>query len=314
MEYRKTLTAIGVLASLAALSACTSSGSPVSPNSDNSNTSALQTQISNDVAASTGEGVVSDIDETGNDGGDASSAYAAVGLTPRGLTAQGVLLSAMGGMGSSSCTQTGLPSDLRYYCTPDTLAISNSSGTRADTLIRQWNYEFFAEDTAQSHMDAYTDSINFGGANGVLVYAAVHRARWHGVSHRIRNHSATDEPSFAKDTLKQTTWNGNTQATDTASFTGTVWSVDYNGVAHDTTADVIFQRPRGENPFPLSGQFHRWVTWNYSAQGPSTASGTVTRHIVVTYNGTDTATLQVLGATTLTCSVDLVTGDVFDCH
>ncbi len=314
MEYRKTLTALGVVASLAALAACTSSGSPVSPNTnENSNTNALELQISNDVAASTGQGVVSDIDETGNDGGDQTDAYAAV-LTSRGFITNGGTVSAAGGMGSASCTQTGLPSDLRYYCTPDTLAISNSSGSRADTLIRQWNYEFFAEDTAQSHMDSYTDSINFGGANGVLVYAAMHRARWHGVSRRVRNHSATDHPSFSKDTTKQTTWNGNTLATDTTAFTGTVWSVNYTGIAHDTTAAMIFQRPRGENPFPLSGQFRRWATWNYTAQGPSSASGTISRHIVVTYNGTDTAMLQVFGATTLTCDVNLVTGDVFDCH
>lgn len=311
MEYRKTLTAISMLASLAALSACSSSGSPVSPNPNQNNTNELQVQMSNDVAASAGQGVVSDIDETGNDGSGDNGTYGVV-LTPRGFMMKGGTSSDAGGMGSASCTQTGLPSDLRYYCTPDTLAIS--SGSRSDTLIRQWNYEFFAEDTAQSHPDNYTDSINFGGTNGVLVYAAVHRVRWHGVSHRVRNHSATDHPSFVQDAKKQTTWNGNTVANDTATFTGTVWSVNYNGIAHDSTVDVIFQRPRGENPFPLSGQFHRWVTWNYNAQGPSSASGTVSRHIVVTYNGTDVATLQVLGATTLTCDVNLVTGDVYDCH
>jgi hypothetical protein len=307
MEYRKTLTAIGALAGLAALSACSSAGSAVSPNSNG-----LQTQIADDAAASTGEAVVSDIDETGNDGGgDDDGSYSVVMGTRGVMMAPGV--AALGGMGSSSCTQTNAPSDLRYYCLPDTLAISNSSGSRADTLIRQWNYEFFAEDTAQSAINSYTDSINFGGANGVLVYASIHRQRWHGVSHRVRNHSVTDHPSFARDTAKLSTWNGNTVANDTTEYTGEVWSINYQGIAYDTTANVVFQRPRGMNPFPVSGQFHRWATWNYTANGPSTQTGTITRHIVVTYNGTDNAVLQVIGTTTLTCEVNLVTGDVSDC-
>lgn len=305
MQQRTTLTAIAALAGLAALSACSSAGSAVSPNT---NASALQTEMANDVAASTGEGVVSDIDETGNDGASDGS-YSAV-LTTRGFV---VPRGGSFGMGSTACTQSQAPSDLRYYCTPDTLTISNSSGSRADTLVRTWNYEYFAEDTAQSAVNAYTDSINFGGANGVPVYVAIHRQRWQGVSHRVRNHTVQDQPSFAHDTKKQSTWNGNTVANDTASFTGEVWSVNYTGIAYDTTADVIFQRPRGENPFPISGQFHRWVTWNYTANGPSTESGTISRHIVVTYNGTDTAQLQVLGTTTLTCQVNLVTGDVSGC-
>lgn len=307
MQYRKTLTAFGALAGLAALTACSSAGSAVSPNS---NATTLETEIANDVAASTGQGVVSDIDETGNDAGNSDGTYGVV-MTTRGAVAP---RGASFGMGGSGCTQTNAPSDLRFYCAPDTLAISNSSGSRADTLIRQWNYEFFAEDTAQSAANAYTDSINFGGANGVPVYVAIHRERWHGVSHRVRNHTVQDQPSFAHDTTKQSTWNGSTVANDTAAFAGQVWSVNYTGIAYDTTADVIFQRPRGTNPFPISGQFHRWVSWNYTADGPSTQTGTISRHIVVTYNGTDTAELQVLGTTTLTCEVNLVTGDVSNCH
>jgi len=300
MEHRNTWAAIGALTALAALSAC--SGSAVSPTGQG-----LQTQISTDVAASTGQAVVTDIDETGNDGsGDGSYAMATM---PHGVSA-----SVLYGMGGSACTQTGAPADLRYYCVPDTLTISNSSPFVADTLIRTRNYEYFAQGVAQSAANSNTDSINFGGANGVPVYAAVHRSRWHGASHRVRNHSVVDHPSFANDAAKQSTWNGNTLATDTATYTGTVWSVKYNGVAYDTTYNVIFQRPRAQNPFPLSGQFRRWATWDYSANGPSTLTGTISRHIVVTYNGTDVAQLQVIGTTTLTCSINLVTGDVYACQ
>jgi hypothetical protein len=299
MEYRKMWGAVGTLTALAVLTAC--SGTVVAPNSQG-----LQTQISTDIAASTGQAAVSDVNETGNDAtGDGTYAL----VMPHGSSA-----SLSFGMGGNACTETGAPEDLRYYCKPDSLFLTKTSPLVNDTLVRQWNYEFFAQGTAQAHADSMTDSINFGGANGVLVYVAVHRTRWHGVSHRVRNHSVTDHPSFARDTMQQSTWNGNTLATDTAAYTGPVWSVNYTGVAYDTTASVVFQRPRGQNPFPLSGQFRRWATWEYTADGPSTKTGTISRHIVVTFNGTETAQLQVIGTTTLTCSVDLVTGDVFDCH
>jgi hypothetical protein len=118
-------------------------------------------------------------------------------------------------------------------------------------------------------------------------------------------------PSFAMDSIR--TWNGNTVANDTAAFQGTMWAVNIQGVAYDSTVNVVFIHPRVTHPFPISGQFHRWATWNYQANGPSTKTGTVTRHIVVTYNGTQTATLQVIGTTTLTCNLDLITGDLSDC-
>ena len=301
MAFRSTLAAVGALTALASVVAC-SSGTPVGANA-----AGLQTQLSNDVAANTGQAVVSDIAETGNDAGGSGS-YAV--QLPRGVSA-----SIAFGMGGANCTESGGAGDLRYYCTPDTLTITNSAPFVADTLIRTWNYEFYKRgDTAQAQFDTLTDSINFGGANGVLVYAAAHRSRWHGVSHRVRNHSVTDHPSFTKDVNKQSTWNGNTVANDTASYTGTVWSVDYTGVAYDSTVSVVFQRPRASYPYPLSGQFHRWATWNYSASGPSILSGQVSRHIVVTYNGSSIAQLQVIGSTVLTCSLDLSTGEVSNCH
>src|SRR6185437_9651871 len=213
--------AIGITAVLAALAGCSASTDLVNPSSQ-----ALMTEIGNDAAANAGQAVVSDIDETGN---DANGGGVYTRVMPNDGSAS--MVRSVG----SACTETGAPQDLRYYCKPDTLTITNSAGSRTDTLIRQRNFEYFAEGTPQAQTDGSTDSINFGGANGVLVYDSIHRARWSGVSHRVRNSSVADHPSFSRDAAQQSTWNGNTVATDTASYVGTVWTVGITGVAYDTS-------------------------------------------------------------------------------
>ncbi len=299
MQYRQLLAAVGATTALVALAAC--SGSSTGPGNADSN--ALVGQLSTNAAASAGQAAVSDLDETGNDA--SAGSYSIAAPNHAGTFASSVTPFSVGG-----CAQSGGEGDLRWYCPADTLTITN--GIFADTLIRQRNYEFFAAGVAQSTFTSSTDSINWGGANGVPVYVAVHRPLWTGVSHRIRNHSVTDKtPSFAMDSVR--TWNGNAVANDTASFQGTMWAVTIRGLAYDSTVHVVFIHPRETHPFPISGQFHRWVTWNYQANGPSTRTGTVTRHIVVTYNGTQTATLQVIGTTTLTCNLDLITGNLSNC-
>jgi hypothetical protein len=300
MQFRTTWAAMSAITALATLAACsgTATTSPSNPG--------LDAQVSNDAAASTGQAVVSDISETGGGAGGPSSAR----VLPHGVSA-----SVMFSPGPANCHQLEGPSDLRWFCGADTLVMQNSVAT--DTLIRARNFAYFADDTAQSLPNVSTDSINYGGGpadTGVIVYAAIHRPRWHGTSHRIRNHTVSDQPSFAHDADSLSTWNGHASIADTSMFTGPVWAVDYTGVATDSTVDVVYRRPVITHPFPSSGEFHRWATWNYSATGPATKSGTVSRHIVVTFNGTSTAQLQVIGSTTLTCSLDLITGAVSNCQ
>lgn len=296
MQHRQFFATMGAVAALAALAAC--SGTSTGPGTNND---ALTSQISTDAAANAGQAAVSDLAQTGDDA--AAGSYSIAG--------HGVSASLIHALSSNGCAQSGGDGDLRWYCVPDTLTIAN--GIMTDTLIRTRNYEFFVHGAPRSTFSDTTDSINWGGANGILVYVAVHRPRWTGASQRTGNHSVTDKtPSFADDSIR--TWNGNTLVNDTAAFTGTLWSVNYTGMAYDTSANVVFIHPRVTHPFPISGQFHRWATWNYSATGPATKAGSVSRHIVVTFNGTQTAMLQVIGTTTLTCNLDLITGDVSDCH
>ena len=293
MRVRTFLTTVIASAAVAGLAACSS-------DSTAPNTTGLELQISNDIAASSGQAAANEnTDLSGAD--DISSATTAqLGYAP-----------SLPHPGGAGCSQSGDVGDLRWYCVPDTLTQSN--GVRSDTLIRQRNFEFFATGTPQSTITSTTDSLDLGGANGVAVYAAAHRARWRGVSVRTRHHGVTDKtPSFSSDSMR--TWNGTTLAYDTASYTGSVWSATYTAVAHDTTENVVYWQPRGRYPYPQSGEFHRTVDANYTANGPSTRTGSVSRHIVVTYNGTETAQLQVIGTTTLTCSLDLATGEVSDCH
>jgi hypothetical protein len=294
MQHRQFWSALGATTLAAALAAC--AGTATAPNN---NETTLGTEMSADAAAGTGQAAISDVDETGNDNSAGSySTQLAPGLSAATIHA----------LTGGPCTQSGSAGDLRWYCAADTATIMTTGV--ADTLIRTPNYEFFAAGVAQSTPTSATDSINWGGANGVPVYVAVHRPVWQGVSHRVRNHSVVAVPNFT-DSIR--TWNGNTVANDTASFHGAVWTVNYTGLAYDTTYNVVFIHPRETHPFPMSGQFRRWATWNYNASGPSSLSGSVSRHIVVTYNGTQTATLQVLGTKTLTCSLDLVYGTLSNC-
>lgn len=112
----------------------------------------------------------------------------------------------------------------------------------------------------------------------------------------------------AQGAMPQHSWTGT--AARHQSSTYTVNSVEriFDHVAHDTVTAVTFQMPRTTNPFPLSGSIIRNVTTNFTA---GSDSRTVTRRFVVTFNGTNIATLQD-GA--LTCDLDLTLRTVANCH
>jgi hypothetical protein len=286
--FRLSFAATAALATLVAVTACSSDST--SPN----DTNVLDSQLSSAAAATAGAAAADEQTDLASEDGVSS------------LVAQ-LSTGAPTARAQTGCSQTGAPADLRFYCLPDTLTRSN--GVRTDTIVRVRNYEYFADGSAQETFNASTDSIDFGGENGTSVYAAAHRARWSGISHRTRHHGVTDKtPSFAADSVR--TWNGATVAYDTAAYAGPIWTVNTRGVAHDTSVAIVYWHPVIAHPYPQSGEFHRWVTWNYDASGPATRSGTVSRHIVVTFNGTRTASLQVIGATTLSCTLDLATGEV----
>ncbi len=77
---------------------------------------------------------------------------------------------------------------------------------------------------------------------------------------------------------------------------------------YDTVAAVTFQMPRSQHPYPLSGS----ITINESTHFVAgTYDQTDTRRLVVTFNGTNIATLLDGG---VTCDLDLDTHNVSNCH
>ncbi len=76
----------------------------------------------------------------------------------------------------------------------------------------------------------------------------------------------------------------------------------------DTVSAVTFQMPRSANPYPLSGSITIGMTANFVA---GSFSQTDTLHLIVTFNGTNVATLQDGG---VICDLDLDTHAVSNCH
>lgn len=99
---------------------------------------------------------------------------------------------------------------------------------------------------------------------------------------------------------------------DSARYTTENVTRDFQYTAFDTATAVAFAMPRSQYPWPRSGTVVHDITTHFTAtRGAGTYTRTVTHRVVVTFDGTQTATLQV-GA--LTCSLDLATHQVSGCH
>jgi hypothetical protein len=104
------------------------------------------------------------------------------------------------------------------------------------------------------------------------------------------------------------TWNGAGVAHDSSTYSVNGVTRIFAYTAADTAAALTFTMPRSANPYPTAGSISRHLSLHITAGG---FDKTVTRDATVTFDGSSTAVLQV-GA--LTCSLDLMTGAVSDCH
>jgi hypothetical protein len=109
------------------------------------------------------------------------------------------------------------------------------------------------------------------------------------------------------------TTNGAGTGADTTAFKGKHESRTYAGVSADTIRALVFAEHRRQNPYPKSGTMIRAVQAVATATDDKGATVTtaVNRRVVVTFDGTATATLQV-GSTT--CQLHLDTRKVDSCH
>ncbi len=81
-------------------------------------------------------------------------------------------------------------------------------------------------------------------------------------------------------------WNGFGSSADTNTHKGALETRTYTGLAVDTLKAVTFAAERASNPYPLSGVAVRVVNYTVVSVGTQTETRTVSKRVVVTFNGT----------------------------
>lgn len=248
---------------VAAVAACADSTAPTATLDD----AVLTRDAANDAA-----------DATVQDLGEMLGGEILAGLPMASAPAEGA-----GGGGCSFSAATG-----RFSCP----TITNQDGLALDR-----SYAIYAGGVAQpSYSATATDSINYQTAlSGTLVRDG--RTAW-------LNTMRTMTVSGLAGAETQRSWSGVGTRSDSA-------HVVNDGVARrtrlrsiDRISSVVYAVPRSANPFPLSGTISHDITLSTTADnGSGSHTRSSTRHVVVTFNGTQTASVLV-GQTP--CTLDLV--------
>lgn len=190
----------------------------------------------------------------------------------------------------------GTPAGCAYSPASGRFDCPTISGANGLTLER--SFAIFGGGVPQSAYDQLTtDSLNFQ----VAITGSVSRegrTAW-------LNTARTLTLSGLAGNETQRSWSGRGVRNDSARVTS-------DGVARrtrirsiDRIASVVFALPRADNPFPLSGSITHDITLSSTADnGTDTRTREVTRHVVVTFNGTRLVPVLV-GDTR--CTLDLVT-------
>ena len=169
--------------------------------------------------------------------------------------------------------------------TPDGLTLSRVFGIYDNGVIQQ------AYD-AQA-----TDSIVFGAwIKGTLTDGT--RTAWlkHGRLMVLAGLSGTET---------QRSWHGEGSRDDSAHVKTDNLARTTHFMSEDKFNDIVYKLPRAEFPFPQSGTITHDVQVSATATNGSTATTrSGTRHVVVSFNGTRTASVTV---GTTACTLDLVT-------
>lgn len=207
-------------------------------------------------------------------------------------------------MGASE-SDAGVPSAVSAQSSAGSCTYSSSTGrftcptvTTPEGLTLNRSYAYFAGGAAQSSYDAAaTDSINFQWTLGGTL-AATGGTAW-------LNHARSLTVSGLAGTETQRTWNGLGTRTDSTLVTGDKGTRKTKIVASSSVDHVVFRLPRSTYPYPQSGTITHDVAITSVLDGSSgSTSRSATRHVVVTFDGTRTASM-VVGTTQ--CTLDLVT-------
>lgn len=273
---------------LAAVAACGGASDPASPAA----APALQAQqISQDVAGSAADATLTLTDtQTGSE--QASGSYSRAGV-------DGPLLDVAAAPPTTTCTG---PDASGWF----TCARVEDNGMG---VTRSWRY--WSGGRPAPSYTATTDSVNHrwtiagtrigtDSSRGETRTVTAHRAD---TSTVVIVRGATPAPA------ERRVWSGVGVRNDTTTVTASAGTRRYVEAVADTVRGVTYGLPRASYPYPLSGTVAHSV--RTTATAASGASTTTTRRALVTFNGTQTATIQIGG---LTCPLDLRTRKVGTCQ
>lgn len=229
-----------------------------------------------DVALSTGDAIAFDVDVLTGDDAAIGASVASARLIGGGGPLRAI---------SQNCTyNTG---SARYECSVTT--DQGLSITRSFAL-------FGGGEPQQSYDALTTDSVRFQSSiTGTVVRPNFTRTVQHARQATLSGLGGTET---------QRTFNGTGTGSVTAQYTGERGSRSYTSTSSDTIASVVFPVPRSPETFPLSGSIVHNVAATQTAERGRTVSRSVSRRVMVTFNGTAIVPMTV---GTLSCTLNLQT-------
>lgn len=280
-------TALLAAALVAGAVACSSGSDTTAPQASPSaaTTAQISADVAADVAAATG-----DLSDTYAGSEAASGTLASVGVASPGL---------LFGASAAATSCTGPDASGFFTCTK-----TQENGFDMTRAWRYWSGGKFA----LKYSEATTDSVNH---RWTLSGTKASSDTANGGTARTVQASRADTATMTvvRGTAPQHVWNGVGVRNDTTTAKDKNGTRRYVVASSDTTRAVAYAVPRKADAYPLSGsRVHNVRTVWTGANGAST---TTTRRAVVTFNGTQTATL-VVGA--LTCDLDLKTRKASNCR
>ncbi len=181
-----------------------------------------------------------------------------------------------------------------------TCAATTERGLSVTRAIRFWNGTSYG-----LGFSAATDSVNHALNASGTVSPTPNKTIW------VKRADSLSM-KVGRGTNPTRTWVGTGKVGDSSKVAENGQTRVYHHTVTNVVSNVVFNIPRSSNPYPASGSIsHDAVSVLNATDGTHATTRTVTRHAVVTFNGTANVVL-VVGE--LTCALNLATHAVTDCH